>query len=169
MRSTFSVVQQLYYSMYVQNTCSIFSFNTDTQVFLPEHLQDLNNFLLQNISSVLVTMLLHLHDFTFRSARSPEQHSSVRTGISIERNKIYCILPQLVIPHLCCLLVYIQRSFPAFQTDGFCIHHVPRFHEHLFLYGNMENSLSVSVEVLLHRIIVSINLPIIECSLVPIR
>src|SRR5574344_190064 len=31
-------------------------------------------------------------DFTFRSARSPEQHSNVLTGISIERNKstVFC-------------------------------------------------------------------------------
>ena len=32
------------------------------------------------------------HDFTFRSARSPEQHSSVRTGISRLRNRstVFC-------------------------------------------------------------------------------
>ena len=39
-------------------------------------------------------------DFTFRSARSPEQHSRVRTGISMATEQINRVLPQLVEPHL---------------------------------------------------------------------
>ena len=37
-------------------------------------------------------------DFTLRSARSPEQHSSVRTGISRERNRSTVFFPQFIIP-----------------------------------------------------------------------
>ncbi len=106
-------------------------------------------------------------DFTFRSARSPEQHSSVRTGISRERNRS-TVFFQSYHTILCFLPVCIQRSFPVFQTDGFCIHHVLRFHELLFLYGSMENSCQCLWKFCFINM-VSMNLPIIECSLVPIR
>ena len=36
---------------------------------------------------------------------------------------------------------YIQQSFPAFQTGGFCKHHAPQYRERPFPYGNMANNL----------------------------
>src|SRR5699024_9386535 len=46
-----------------------------------------------------------------------------------------------------CLPVYIQQSFPAFQTDVFCIHHALQFRVPLFLFCSMENNWSVFSEV----------------------
>ena len=42
--------------------------------------------------------------------------------------------------------VYIQQSFPVFQTDEFCKLLFLLIHELLFLYGNMENNLLKYVE-----------------------
>ena len=49
-------------------------------------------YLMGDIARLHSAVISYARDFTLRSARSPEQHSSVRTGISRERNRstVFC-------------------------------------------------------------------------------
>ena len=71
-------------------------------------------------------------DLTLRSAKSPEQHSNVLTGISNERNKSTVFFHNLSILYF--LLAYKQLSFLVFRIDEFYKLLFLQFHEHPFLF-----------------------------------
>src|SRR5699024_10214923 len=99
----------------------------------PEHLPDLNSFLLQNIFSDAETMPLHL-----RISLSDLQDLLSSTQVYVPEyplngtGLLYFSIICRTTP--CFLPAYKQRSFPVFQTDGFCILRVLLYHEPLFLF-----------------------------------
>ena len=109
-------------------------------------------------------------DLTFRSARSPEQHSSCRTGISRERNSSTDIRHSFSYQSLdSCGLYSNYDHLLLFQTGGCGRCHGSSMPWGTFLLaetggvgGKVWGRLSAGR-------IWSMNRPIMECSLVPIR
>ena len=153
MRSAFSVVQQLCYSVcarkYLFPSCT---FDTDIQDVSPERLPEFEQLPTSKYFFCLGDHASTSTDFTFRSARSPEQHSSVRTGISSATEQIYCILPQFIIP--------VHAVFRFTYNDHFLFFKlVNTVHTSLFdtmcsffFTETWRISWSVSSEALLHRV-----------------
>ena len=85
-------------------------------------------------------------DFTFKSARSPEQHSKVRTGISKRAEEDPPCSAKAYQTTSCCPQACRQRSSPVSQTGEYGIHRAPQYHAHLFPYGSTENNSSMYTE-----------------------
>ena len=117
---------------------------------LPEHLWDWSRIQLQSISSVLETRLPRLQisfsDLQGHQSSIPEH---VLEYPKYGRSRWCCCKVLQTIKQI--LPVCRRRSFPVFQTDGFGIPRVLPVHEHLFLYGSMENRKLMYMAVPFHQ------------------
>ncbi len=106
---------------------------------------------------------------TFRSARSPEQHSSWRTGMSIERNSSTLHFHILLVPVLLSSGLQNDDHLLLFKLVDAVNARAPRCRASPSPCGSRGSRTSASGEGLLSGRISPMKRPTIECSLVPMR
>src|SRR5699024_1245347 len=138
MQSAFSEAPPPYYSMYGQNICHSYCLLVFL-IFWPVRLPGWSSCLPQNIFFVSVTMLPHLQ---ILPSDLPDLRNSIPAYVPEYpmngKDQLYSAT--VCRTTFCFLPVYILRSSPAFQTDGFGIRRVPQYRERLFLFLNRENN-----------------------------